>query len=164
MKKLLLAGVCGLTLCGNAWAQTIRVVASCDTITIAGPSGQLFQDTSGKLCTGTTSTPLAVTPVTATAAAVSNQVLKATSGTFFGAQVNTTSAAEWVMLFNLTALPSNGAVTPVAVWQVPVNSTLSISENPGFTMSTGIVLGCSTTGPDTLTASALCKFASGAVQ
>lgn len=111
-----------------------------------------------------TTTPSASTPVTATTAVASNYVLKAAPGTFFGAQVNTTSAAEYVMLFNATALPSNGAVMWVAVWQVPANSTLSISENPGLTLSTGITLGCSTTGPYTLTASALCGFGAGVVQ
>lgn len=111
-----------------------------------------------------TTTPLALTPVTASTAVESNHVLKGSAGTFYGVQVNTTSAAEWVMLFNATTLPANGAVTPVAVWQVPANTTLSISENPAFTMSTGIVIGCSTTGPFTLTASALCTFAGGSVQ
>ena len=68
------------------------------------------------------------------------------------------------MLFNLTALPANGAVTPVAWWQVPAGSTLSVSEAPALTMSTGITVGCSTTGPFTLTASALCTFGAGVVQ
>lgn len=111
-----------------------------------------------------TSTPLALTPVTASTALESNHVLKGSGGTFYGVQANTTSAGEWVMLLNATSLPSNGAVTPIAWWQVPINTTLSISESPAFTMSTGIVIACSTTGPFTLTASALCTFAGGVVQ
>lgn len=108
--------------------------------------------------------PLILTPVAASTSVESNHVLKGSAGTLYGVQVNTTTSAEWVMLFNLTALPSNGAVTPIAFWQVPANSTLSISEDPAFTMSVGITIGCSTTGPFTLTASALCTFAGGQVQ
>ena len=115
--------------------------------------------------TGTvTAVPLAVTPVTASTALSSNQVLKASAGTFFGANVNTSSATKYVMLFNATSLPSNGAVTPVAFWQVGSPQTLSISEIPGLSMSAGIVLGCSTTGPLTLTATIDCNFGAGAVQ
>ena len=113
----------------------------------------------------TTTNPAAITPQTASSALASNAVLKASAGTLYGFQVNnTTTVLEWVMLFNLTALPANGAVTPVAWWQVPAGSTLSVSEAPALTMSTGITVGCSTTGPFTLTASALCTFGAGVVQ
>ena len=111
-----------------------------------------------------TTTPVAITPVAASSSLESNHILKASGGNFFGVQVNTTSASEWVMLFNATTLPSNGAVTPVAWWQVNASSTLSVSETPGLTFGTGVVIGCSTTGPFTLTASALCTFGAGIVQ
>jgi hypothetical protein len=108
--------------------------------------------------------PAALTPVTASTSLSSSQVLKSSAGTFFGAQVNTTTAAVFVMLFNATSLPSNGAVTPIGWWQVPANSTASIAEAPAASMGAGITLGCSTTGPFTLTATSTCTFAMGMVQ
>ena len=156
-----------MVLSAPSYAQNLQVVTTCGTLSLSpGMSAAGSQDVTGKACqNGTTVvTPTTVTPVTASSALESNHVLKNAAGAFFGVQVNTTSAAEYVMLFNATSLPSNGAVTPEAVWQVPANSTLSISENPGLSFATGIVVGCSTTGPLTLTASALCMFGAGAVQ
>ena len=105
-----------------------------------------------------------VTPVASSTSLASSAVLKSSAGAFFGVQVNTTSSAEWVMVFAASALPANGAVTPVLWWQVPPGTTLSVSENPGLSLTSGIVVACSTTGPFTLTASALCTFGGGVVQ
>ena len=126
----------------------------------ASNNSSLSLDGQGSLCTRGP----AATVVVATSAVASNQVLKALPGFFWGAQVNTTSAAEFVMLFDATALPANGAVTPVAVWQVPANTTIQLQPPTGVRMFNGITLGCSTTGPYTLTASALCGFSLGVVQ
>lgn len=149
-------------------AQNGNVVTTCPaTAGLTGSTSGFFMDAGGNLCINLgsiTSVPIALTPVTASSALASSQVLKGSAGAFYGAQVNSTSAAEWVMLFNATVLPSNGAVTPVAWWQVAANSTLSISEGIGLSLSTGIVLGCSTSGPFTLTASTLCTFGSGVVK
>lgn len=150
-----------------AFGQNAQVVSPCGTPNSTygpGESKPLTQDTTGRECGSVTATPGSLTAVAASTALESNHVLSASAKTFFGAQINTTSAAEFVMAFDATSLPSNGAVTPKLVWQVAANSTLSVGENPGIPFTTGIVLGCSTTGPFTLTASALCMFAAGQVQ
>jgi hypothetical protein len=139
-------------------------------ITGAGTAGTpatnpvTVQGISGGTTIPVTDTPLAITPVTASTTLESSHILKGSAGNFFGVQVNTTSASEWVMLFNATTAPADGAVAPVAWWQVNASSTLSISEMPGLALSTGIVLVCSTTGPFTKTASALCTYGAGVVQ
>lgn len=81
-------------------------------------------------------------------------------------QVSTTTASVWVMAFDATALPSNGAVTPKKWWQVAANATLGVawSGEPPLNLTNGLVLGCSTTGPFTLTASATCSFSGGVKQ
>jgi hypothetical protein len=124
-------------------------------------------DTHGNGCVTTTPSAIAAT---GSATGVSSATLKASAGTFFGAQVNST-ASVWVFLFNATALPSNGAVTwgsasgnVVAAWQIQPGGTYSISENPALLLSAGITLGCSSTGPATFTASTACTFGSGQVQ
>lgn len=163
LKRSLLAALLLLPL-ADLHAQNASIVSPCGTAGYVAGQGQKAQtqDPFGDACTATI--PMALTAPATSAALASNAVLKAAAGNFFGAQVNTTSAAEFVMLFNATALPANGAVTPVGVWQVPINTTLNIALPVGVSLSTGIVLGCSTTGPFTLTASTLCTFGMGLVQ
>ena len=124
----------------------------------------------GQAVSSSTPLPVATTPaslayVSSSTSVEVSHVLKASAGTFLGAQANNTSStAVWVMLFDLASAPANGAVTPVAWWQVPPNSTQSISESPGIATANGIVLACSSTGPFTLTLVASCTFGSMQVQ
>lgn len=103
-------------------------------------------------------TAMGLTPATTTAVA-SSQVLKASAGTLYGGAV-TATVAGYLLIFNATSLPANGAVTPVKCLSVPAGQTVSFSADAGtaWTFSTGITLGYSTTGCYTLTASATAFF------
>jgi hypothetical protein len=98
-----------------------------------------------------------IAPVCSSALA-SSLVLNAAACSLFGFQVNTTTAAGWVMLFDATSAPVDGAVTPKKWWQIGPNSTLGIDSLPPLSMLTGAVLVFSTTGPFTKTASATAAF------
>lgn len=110
------------------------------------------------------------TGITATAVE-SGHVMKAKPGTVSGFQVNNTNAAaRWVMLINVIAVPSNGALTGCTVaqtsgcvvkwYQVAGSSTIGVSWSPGppLQLNVGVVLVCSSTGPFTLTLAADCAF------
>ena len=71
------------------------------------------------------------------------------------------ATSGYVMLFDASSLPSNGAVTPT--WCYPVASdgtkgSVSADWTVPLSFTTGITAGFSTTGCDTLTASATAKF------
>jgi len=85
---------------------------------------------------------------TPSAAAASSLVLRAVPGRVDIIQVNTAGSPGFVMLHNLAAAPVDGAVTPVMVWQIGANATLTV----------GAVLTFSTTGPTTQTLSATAWF------
>ena len=98
-------------------------------------------------------------PVTPSGAAESSHVFKAAAGVLYGFQVNTGASAVWVMVFNATSAPADGAVTPIKWYQVAANSTLTVTYIPvAIQLSTGITIVCSTTGPFTKTASSTCVF------
>lgn len=101
--------------------------------------------------------PTAVASVVSTALG-SSLVLSAAACSLFGFQVNTTSVGGWVLLFDATAAPADGAVTPRKFWQVPPNTTVEYTFTPQLQMVTGAVLVFSTTGPFTKTASATAAF------
>lgn len=89
-----------------------------------------------------------------TSAVGSSLVLKASAGNLYGWRVTTGASAGYVLVFNATSLPANGAVTPVDCVAVAANSTVGagpfdIPERYG----TGITIGFSTTGCFSLTAS-----------
>jgi hypothetical protein len=105
-----------------------------------------------------------VVPVPPSTALESSRVLLKNNGVVLGFQVNTTSVAVWVMLFDLSSVPADGAVTPLKWYQVPANQTLGVSWTlDSMGVNNGAVLVCSSTGPFTKTASATCTF-SGEVQ
>lgn len=102
--------------------------------------------------------PDGVAPVAPSAASASSLVLAAAPALVDFIQVNSGASSGWLLLHNLTAAPSNGAVTPVLVWQVPANSTVTAGFEPPLSLSVGAVLTFSTTGPTTLTLSATAWF------
>ncbi len=65
-------------------------------------------------------------------------------------------AAWWVMIFDAASLPGNGAVTPVKCYAVPTGTAqFSFAySDAGPRFQTGVVIGASTTGCFSLTASA----------
>lgn len=166
-----LLAILGVTfLAGPAGAQTLpanaTVVSSCGAATYtAGTDAPTLQDTSGNSCTVAapqSGAANALTPISPSGTLESNHVVCAAACNAYGFQVNTTTAAEWVMLFNATTAPVDGAVTPARWYQVPANGTLIVDMTDGgipIRFTTGWTLVCSTTGPFTKTASALCTFA-----
>lgn len=116
----------------------------------------------------TASSSLAVTGVTC-GSAVSSCVLKASAGNFYGVYAECTSAC-WLMVFNATSAPSNGATTAgtasgnlVECIDVAANSSKSLNY-PTFprAYSVGITAAISSTACATLTLSTV-GFVSGTV-
>lgn len=128
---------------------------------VEGSTDPLSQNLTGDLRT-ITKISSATTGLTSivSASVESNHVLKASAGTLYGLDVTTGAAAGYVMLFNATSAPGDGAVTPIKAWVVSANSSLGISYIPGppLAFSTGITAVFSTTGPFTKTASATAFF------
>lgn len=100
-----------------------------------------------------------ITPVVSTAVE-SSHILKASAGNFYGACVTTGATAGFMMVFNATSAPADGAVTPTEWIQIAANSTacLSYGSGPPNAYATGITLVYSSTGPFTKTASATAAF------
>jgi hypothetical protein len=105
------------------------------------------------------SSNFAITPGSS-AGLEASHVLKASAGNLYSLYVLTTSAAGYLMTFNATSAPSNGAVTPVECIPVFASSyaEINFSGAPSDHYSNGIVAVFSTTGPFTLTASATVFF------
>lgn len=102
----------------------------------------------------------AATAASSTAAG-SNLVIKASAGNLYGVTVTIGATSGYLMLFNATSLPSNGAVTPIYCIPVTSNGTNGYAA-VNFPMprrfGTGITAGFSTTGCFNLTASATASF------
>ena len=105
----------------------------------------------------------ATTRASSTAAA-SNLVLKASAGNLYDLTVTIGATAGYLMLFDATSLPSNGAVTPILCAPVSSNGTNGFWSGAWPTpmrFGTGITAGFSTTGCFSLTASATGNFFGG---
>ena len=94
-----------------------------------------------------------------TAALASSQIVKASAGNLYSFEVSADStlsgAPWWVMIFNATTLPADGAVTPAKCYAMSSGQvSASYAWNVPVQFSTGIVIGVSTTGCFTKTASA----------
>lgn len=89
----------------------------------------------------------AATPVVS-AAAEGSHVLKASSGCLISVYVYNSGAAAFLMIFNSTTVPGDGAVTPIEC--VPVASAsyqfINLAPLPPEWFSTGISAAISTTG------------------
>lgn len=94
---------------------------------------------------GTTAASAALSTAT-TAAIASNIVAKSGAGNFYSANLTSGASAGYFMLFDATAAPADGAVTPFKCWVAAANSTISISNNPPIRAATGITVVFSTTG------------------
>lgn len=80
-----------------------------------------------------------------------------------GLQVNTGASSGWVLIFNATAVPADGAVVPVKWYQVGANQTLAMSWDLPLRLTTGCIVVFSTTGPFIKTISATATI-SGEIQ
>lgn len=99
----------------------------------------------------------AVAPVSSSALAA-NTVIKASAGNLYSFEVSADStlyAAIWyIMIYNATSAPTDGAVTPVKCYIMPANTYQYAGAFPTpISFSTGITIGVSTTGCFTKTAS-----------
>ncbi len=104
----------------------------------------------------------AIRPVVSTAVEASH-VLKSGPGSLYGFQVSFSTCAVspcWVLVFDATSLPGDGAVTPVKFYEVSQSQTLGVNWAPGppLKFATGITIGCSTTGPFVLANTAQCTI------
>lgn len=100
----------------------------------------------------------AITPVVS-AAAEGSHVLKASAGNLYSLVVTSGAAAGYVMVFNATSAPADGAVTPAECVVVAANSTVSINfQGVPEAYATGITAVFSTTGCFTKTISATAFF------
>lgn len=99
---------------------------------------------------------LAPVPSTALEA---NHIIKGSAGNLYSFNVSADStlsaAAWWLMIYNATSAPADGAVTPTKCYAFPAGTT---SYSAAFMLpvnfSTGITMGVSTTGCFSKTASA----------
>lgn len=91
-------------------------------------------------------------------AAESSRVICNAACVSYGFNLNTGASAVWVLVFDATAAPADGAgQTPVKFYQVAANSTIGVNYE-GLRFNTGMTLVCSTTGPFTKTATSTCTF------
>lgn len=91
----------------------------------------------------------------ATAAVANNLVAKASAGNLYGYNVVSGASAGYVMIFNATAAPADGAVTPLRCIPLAANTGVDVNmRGPPIYFSTGITLVFSTTGCFNKTASA----------
>lgn len=158
-----------LCLGGMADAQSLaKVLATCGSAGYsAGTTNYVTMDTTGGACGSSGTVTVQSNPYTATGALASNLVLKSGAGTLFGFHVvgdATAIASTWyVLVFDATSLPADGAVTPAQCF--PVNSgqpLLSVNEpTGGVAFTTGIVVGISSTGCFTQTTLGAHAFISG---
>lgn len=98
-----------------------------------------------------------LTPTTSSALAA-NTVIKASAGNLYSFEVSADStlsaAAWWIMVYNATSAPGDGAVTPLKCFALPSGATSYAAAFPvPVAFSTGITIGVSTTGCFTKTAS-----------
>lgn len=98
-----------------------------------------------------------LTPVSSSALAA-NTVIKASAGNLYSFEVSADStlsaAAWWIMIYNATSAPGDGAVTPLKCYAMPSGTTAFSAAFPTpIALSTGGVIGVSTTGCFTKTAS-----------
>lgn len=144
-----------------AVAQVATVVSSSPTYDVGSVKG-LSQNTDGSLrvsCPEPTATATyGITPVVSSAAEA-NHVLKATPGNLYGLSVTTGATAGYVLLFNATSAPADGAVTPLFCYAIPASSSIGVTFDIPAAFATGITASFSSTGCFTKTASATAFFA-----
>lgn len=151
-RALLVLMLLGLVQPAAAQQSSVRIVG----LSSDGTDRNILATTDGRLQVDTTpsaNSASGVAPV-ATSAAASNLVAKGSAGNLYRATASTAASAGYLMVFNATTAPADGAVTPLMCRQVAANSTVNIdlSAVPAY-FSTGITLVFSTTGCFTKTAS-----------
>lgn len=146
-----------------AGTQAILCVYNASPPTLStGNVGFIQCDSSGKLITSGGGSGGAITfPVlstTSSSALAANTVINSAASALYSFNVSADStlsgAAWWIMIYNATSAPADGAVTPVKCYAMPLGTTSYSAAFPSpVPFSTGIVIGVSTTGCFTKTAS-----------
>jgi len=90
----------------------------------------------------------------ASSAVASSLVLKGSAGNLFAVNVSSGASAGFVLIFNATSAPADGAVTPAKCYVLAANTTLALQWTTPVQFGTGITVVFSTTGCYTKTASA----------
>lgn len=105
------------------------------------------------------SASVGITPVVS-ATTEGSHVLKASGGNLYSVYVTTGSTAGFLMVFNATSAPGDGAVTPRECVLAPANSTTSLNFGigPPEVYATGITVVFSSTGCFTKTLSSTAFF------
>jgi hypothetical protein len=170
MKRISAALFILLGLASAALAQTVSIpqpnagtygAYNASAPTCVDGSGCWFQtDVNGNMkitLVPSSGTAAGISPVSSSALAA-NTVIKASAGNLYSFQVSADStlsaAAWWVMVYDATAAPVDGAVTPKKCYAMPSGATALSAAFPNATaFATGIVIGVSTTGCFTKTAS-----------
>lgn len=111
-----------------------------------------------------------------TSAVEASHIFCASTCNIYGGQINNTNAASrWIMLFDSSTVPADGAVTGCTTavtarpcilkwYQIGASSTLGVADFLMFQSASripvkqGFVAVCSSTGPFTKTATADCTF------
>lgn len=100
----------------------------------------------------------AITPAVS-AAAEGSKVFKASAGNLYRVNVTTGAVAGYLMVFNATSAPADGAVTPLLCRPVAANSSVEVDHTQiPDRYSTGITAVFSSTGCFTKTVSATAMF------
>ena len=105
-----------------------------------------------------TSNAAAANALTASAAAEGSNVLKASAGNLYAITITTGATAGYLMIFNATSAPIDGAVTPAYCLQMPANMSSAVEWSIPARFATGITAVFSSTGCFTKTASATAAF------
>lgn len=117
--------------------------------------------TNGVVITPSSAAAVGIVPVVSTAAE-SNHVLKASAGNLYGLTAAIGATSGYVMIFDATSAPVDGAVTPKYCFPVNSNGTnggIAVGwKSPPAAFATGITAVFSSTGCFTKTASATASF------
>lgn len=105
-----------------------------------------------------TSNAAAANALTSSGAVQASNVLKASAGNLYSLTITTGATAGFLMIFNLTSAPIDGAVTPAYCSQAPANMTSAIEWSIPVRFATGITAVFSSTGCFTKTESATAAF------
>ena len=159
---------------GAAGTGTQRITTSTDSTiaTITNPVGVKGSDGSAiassanpvpQIIAPSSSSTYGVAPASSTTAEAC-RVLKASAGNLYSVS-GYTGAAAWIMGFNATSAPADGAVTPVVWAYAPAAGSFSIDYGAiPAAFSTGITFCISSTGPLSKTAVSTNNVFSGRVQ
>ena len=158
---------------GSVRADQAIVIDSCNNPPAQydlGKAKPIYQDKDGNQCfTGSVSMSATTTTYASTAALAANLVIpssanKSLTGFQVSADATLAAADWWIMIYDATSAPADGAVTPAKCYYMPATTTSYSAGFTGFTkFPNGIVIGVSTTGCFNKTASAH-AFISGDVQ